>query len=107
MARRSAISRRDVLKRTSAAALLGALGVPVPSARAQQGRVALIVDPLDPVAASAPARWAADELGRALRAGQVDVEIANSPDQARAAVARIRIARFSSPPAHDLLRRAR
>src|SRR5258708_19823626 len=100
MARRSAISRRDVLKRTSAAAALGALGVPVPSARAQQGRVALIVDPLDPVAASAPARWAADELGRALRAGQVDVQIPNSPDQARPPLPRIRTPPSPSPPPH-------
>jgi hypothetical protein len=105
MARRSAISRRDVLKRTSVAAALGALGVPASPGRAQQGRVALIVDPLDPVATSAPVRWAADELGRALAARQVDVETAGSPDQARSAVARIRIAGFASAAAQDLLRR--
>jgi hypothetical protein len=106
MARRRAISRRDFLERTSVAAALGALGVPAPSARAQERRVALIVDPLDPVATSTPAHWAADELGRALMAQQVDVELASSPDQARSAVARIRIAGFGSQAAQDLLRRA-
>jgi hypothetical protein len=52
MVRRSAINRRDFLKRTSVAAGIGALGVPVRSAAAAQRGVALIIDPRDPVAAS-------------------------------------------------------
>jgi hypothetical protein len=106
MARRRTLSRREFLKRTSATAALGALGVQAASAQAGQRRVALLVDPLDPVATSPPARWAADELGRALLAQHVDVVTASSRDQAGSATARIRIAGFASPAAQDLLRRA-
>jgi hypothetical protein len=106
MVRRSAINRRDFLKRTSVAAGIGALGVPVRSAAAAQRGVALIIDPRDPVAASAPAGWAAEELCQALAARQIAVEMASSLDQARAAATRIRIAGIASPAAQDLLRRA-
>jgi hypothetical protein len=106
MVRRSAINRRDFLKRTSVAAGIGALGVPVASAAAVQPGVALIIDPRDPVAASAPAGWAAEELRQVLVARQIAVEMAGSLDQARAAATRIRIAGIASPAAQDLLRRA-
>jgi hypothetical protein len=105
MVRRSAINRRDFLKRTSVAAGIGALGVPVASAAAVQ-RVALIIDPADTVAASAPAGWAVGELRQALTARQIAVETAGSLDQVRTAATRIRIAGIASPAAQDLLRRA-
>ncbi|MBI4873229.1 MAG: twin-arginine translocation signal domain-containing protein, partial [Acidobacteria bacterium] len=53
------ISRRAFLTRTGAAA---ALAAPGPGAR----EVTILADPSDPVAAAAPARWAAKELGEAL-----------------------------------------
>lgn len=106
MVRRSAINRRDFLKRTSAAAGIGALGVPVASAAAVQRGVALIIDPGDTVAASAPAGWAVQELRQALTARQIAVETAGSLDQVRTAATRIRIAGIASPAAQDLLRRA-
>ncbi len=106
MVHRSAINRRDFLKRTSVAAGIGALGVPVASAAAVQGGVALIIDPGDAVAASAPAGWAVQELRQALAARQIAVETVGSLDQARTAATRIRIAGIASPAAQDLLRRA-
>ena len=54
------MERRDFLKGLAAAG--------APAALAQTGgkHASLVIDPSDPVAASAPARWAADELRRAL-----------------------------------------
>jgi hypothetical protein len=106
MVRRSAINRRDFLKRTSVAAGIGALGLPEPSAAAAQRGVALVIDPRDPVAASAPAGWAAEELRQALAARQIAVEVVSSLDQARLAATRIRIAGIASAAAQELLRRA-
>jgi hypothetical protein len=106
MVRRSALNRRDFLKRASMAAGIGALGVAVPSAAAAPRGVALIIDPRDPVAASAPAGWAAEELRQALLGRQIAVEMASSLDQTHAAATRIRIAGIASAAAQDLLRRA-
>jgi hypothetical protein len=105
MVRPSAISRRDFLKRTSVAAGIGALVAP-PSAAAVQPGVALVIDPLDPLATSAPVGWAAEELRQALAARQIAAETVSSLDQARAAATRIRIAGSASAAARDLLRRA-
>jgi hypothetical protein len=55
------ISRRAFLARTGAASALAAPG-------AGTGEVTILADPSDPVAAAAPARWAAKELAEALTA---------------------------------------
>src|SRR5260370_17212051 len=58
------MDRRNFLKQTSLAIGAAAAG---PGALAQpRGRVSIVIDPADPVAAAPPVRWAAAELRRAL-----------------------------------------
>ena len=54
------MERRDFLKGLAAA------GAPAALAQTGDKHISLVIDPSDPVAASAPARWAASELRRAL-----------------------------------------
>ena len=61
------MERRDFLKGLAAA------GAPTGLAQTGGRHVSLVLDPSDPVAASAPARWAANELRRALTDGGVAV----------------------------------
>ncbi|MEK7405840.1 MAG: hypothetical protein AAB225_12090 [Acidobacteriota bacterium] len=63
-----AINRREFLKRTGAASAV--------AGQAAAGKeVAIMVDPSDPVAAAAPARWAAKELEEALTAAGCTVSV--------------------------------
>ena len=59
------IPRRGFIKQAGQAAAFGLLGEGFSGA---SGRVALIVDPADPVASSPQAKWAAGELRQALTA---------------------------------------
>lgn len=74
-------SRRDFLRRTAAAT---AATSPLALAQSNKGKtVALIVDPADSKANTAPARWAADELARALTAAGAVVHRDQRLDQPR------------------------
>ncbi|HET8827302.1 MAG TPA: hypothetical protein VFM77_19325 [Terriglobales bacterium] len=73
-------SRRDFLQISGLS--LGALGLPsLSSAKTFEG-VSLSVDPSDPVASSAPCRWAASELSQALSRHGVKLGHYSSFDQA-------------------------
>src|SRR5215831_20084622 len=62
------MNRRRFLQAAGAVAALGE------SASASYPAVSLVVDPSDPIANSAPAKWAAQELERSLRAAGSTVQ---------------------------------
>jgi hypothetical protein len=68
--------------------------------------VSLIVDPSDSIANSAPAKWAAQELERSLKAAGATVQHGRSLSEAVAGNICIVAAGSRSPIAQDLLRRA-
>jgi hypothetical protein len=71
------MERRTFLRQTAVAGVVGLLPLP---ALAQTSRVRLIVDPADPIATSAPVRWAAERLQAALALKGVEAQIAGSLD---------------------------
>jgi hypothetical protein len=74
-------NRRDFLKQTGTAAGLCLAGG-IASAKGQP--VSIIVDPDDPIASGAPARWAANQLQNALQERGVQAQIHQRLDQAAA-----------------------
>jgi hypothetical protein len=68
--------------------------------------VAIVVEPADPVASSGPARWAAEELQRALGDRGVGARIYQNPAQAPAVDLRIVCADMASPAAAAALKSA-
>jgi hypothetical protein len=68
--------------------------------------VAIVVDPGDPIASSAPARWAATELQRSLAARGIAAEIAAPGSPTAAARPRITSAGCAAPGAAATLRAA-
>jgi hypothetical protein len=94
------INRRQFLQTAGTAAALNG------SAAAALAGVSLIVDPADPVASSAPATWAAQELQRSLRAAGGTVQLCRNLSEARAGNQRVVIAGSRSAAARDLLKQA-
>ena len=74
------LSRRRFLQVTAGAAAGVAAGVPAFGRDARN--VAIVIDPNDAIAASAPARWAADELRKALTEHGVPAVIVDHVSQA-------------------------
>jgi hypothetical protein len=72
----TSIGRRDFVKQASAISLLG---LPDRGIAAGSGRVALVIDRADSNVSSRPAKWALDELQRAVEASRTAVAIVNSP----------------------------
>ncbi len=91
--------RRFLQTAGSVAALGGSTAAAVP-------RVSLIVDPDDPIANSGPAKWAAGELVRALKASGTTVQRFGSLSQAGQGTQAIVSAGAQPPLARDLLQRA-
>jgi hypothetical protein len=95
------LNRRDFLRTTAGAAAGVAVGMSTDVAVADDatGGVALIVDPADGVASAAPARWAADELVRALSDRNVAARIYARAAEAPATTRRITAAGMTAPGA--------
>jgi hypothetical protein len=94
------LNRRDFLRTTVGAAGVAA-GLPA-AAAFQEGAtrgVAIIVRPADPVASAASARWAADELVRALADRGVPARIYANPAEAPTSHLRIMAAGTAAPGA--------
>jgi hypothetical protein len=72
------IRRREFLKLIGATAALGSESVASPTGR----RIALMIDPGDPVACSDPGKWAAGQLRQALADKGAVCEILDSPSHA-------------------------
>ena len=89
----AAIQRRDFLKLAGAATALsltpGALAAP-------SLRVAVIIDDGDPAASSAPVKWAAGELRKALAAKGAICQIVSSPSQAEGSALAVLVAGTAS-----------
>jgi len=96
------MNRRQFLRASAGAAAGLASGVRVEAAERRE--VALIIDPADSVAASAPPRWAAGELQRALAQSGISVQVYQNASQAPAALLRITWAGISSPGATAALK---
>src|SRR4051794_39153599 len=97
-------SRRDFLRRTAATA---AASGPLALAQTSKGKtVALIVDPTDSAANAAPARWATDELAKALTAKGIGVRRAERPNQATGSDFVILASTRSAPLAPAILKAA-
>jgi hypothetical protein len=105
MRRRHSINRRDFLKQASVAAGAGAFGIESSPAAGAAGGIALVIDPADPVAASAPVHWAIDEFRGALAARHVPVTLRVSLDRAGQESSRILVAGVTSPNAQAALQR--
>src|SRR5271166_240543 len=106
MRRRHSINRRDFLKQASVAAGAGAFGIESSPAAGAAGGIALVIDPADPVAASAPVHWAIDEFRGALATRHVPVTLRVSLDRAGQESSRILVAGVTSPNAQAALQRA-
>src|SRR6185437_14884510 len=74
----SSLQRRDFLKLAGATTVCSL--APVAATADPSGRVVILLDQSDPSAASAPVKWAAGRLARALAARNVTCEIATSPE---------------------------
>ncbi len=99
------VNRREFLRTTAGAAAGAAVGMPAGIAVADDANrgVAVIVDPTDAIASSAAARWAADELVRALvERGVAARRLANAAE-APAGYLRIMAAGMASPSAQAAL----
>src|ERR1039457_6064482 len=73
------VPRRTFIKQAGQVTALGFLQEGLSGA---SGRVALILDPADPVASSPPVKWAAEELRLAVTAKGASLEVVNSPEVA-------------------------
>src|SRR5713226_1028264 len=73
------IPRRDFIKQAGQVTAFGFLQEGLAST---SGRVALIIDPADPVASAPPVKWAAEQLRLAAAAKSVSLHVLNSPDEA-------------------------
>jgi hypothetical protein len=93
------LTRRAFL-RTAAGAVAGVTAAGLPTGAAVMAGptrgVAIIIDPADPVASASAARWAADELVRALTERRVPVRICRSAAEAPAGHLRILAAALAS-----------
>src|ERR1700712_5549466 len=74
-----ALPRRDFLKLAGATA---AVGITTPSFAATGTHVAIVIDAADPIASSAPVRWAAEKLQRAIIATGATADIVSNPTHA-------------------------
>ena len=97
-------SRRRFLR--AAAGLAAGVSAGVPSAAGESRGVAIVVDPADRVASSAPARWAAGELERALAERGVPVGFYDGARQVPKGRSRIMAAGMDAPGARSALRAA-
>jgi hypothetical protein len=75
----SGVPRRTFIRQAGQVTALGFLREGLSGA---SGRVAVILDPLDPVSSSPPAKWAAQELRLAITAKGASLEDVNSPEVA-------------------------
>ena len=98
----ASIDRRDFLRRTGLAGGALACGPLVGGT----GTISLVVDPSDPVASAAPARWAARELEQALADAGLTVRRCERPEQARAGEFSIIASGIAAPVAAVALKRA-
>ena len=94
------LDRRRFLQTTAAVAAAAT------TAKGQSRNVAIVIDPADPVASSAPARWAAGELERALTERGIKVRAYANATQARESSLRIVSAGMASPAASAALKTA-
>ncbi|MGD0498411.1 MAG: twin-arginine translocation signal domain-containing protein [Bryobacteraceae bacterium] len=78
------MDRRAFLRRTGLAGGALTCGSPAWAQPAQGGVISLVLDPSDPVASAAPARWAAGELEQALANAGCTVHRRERPQQAGA-----------------------
>src|ERR1035437_1320048 len=92
MSNRNGFDRRQFIRAAGSAAALG-------SALGAGGGVAIVIDPGDPVASAAPARWAAKELQNSLAARGVGARIYESAAQAPAGDLRVVAAGMASSTA--------
>ncbi len=99
------LNRRQFLRTAAGATVAAAAGVPT-LASDKQG-VAIIVDPSDALASSAPARWAATELVKALTARGVSAAIYENAAKAPATHLRVFASGMTSPSAIVALKSAR
>src|ERR1035438_3972193 len=83
------IARRNFIKQAGQAAAFSLMGEGLSAA---SGHVALIVDPSDPVVSSPQAKWAAEELRRAVTARGASLELVSSPEAAGADALKIVVA---------------
>jgi hypothetical protein len=98
------LSRRRFLQTTAGAAAGATVGVARPG-KAARG-LAIVIDPHDGVASSAPARWAAGELGNAFSERGVPSRVYDDPAEPPAAGLRVVAAGMASPGAAAALRSA-
>jgi hypothetical protein len=99
------VSRRRFLLATAGAAAGVAAAVPAVAGRARG--VAVVIDPNDAVASSVPARWAAEELERALAERGVPARVYENAAQVPAPDLRIVAAGMASPGAAAAMNAAR
>jgi hypothetical protein len=98
-------SKSGLDRRTFLTLAAGAAAMPGPSFAAGQA-VALIADPADPIAASAPVQWAAAELQTSLTALGMSVQRHATMDQAPATGPGIMLAGARAPTAQGILQAA-
>jgi hypothetical protein len=94
-------SRRNFIKQTSQVTGFGFLREGLAGA---SGRVALIVDPADPVASSPPVKWAAEQLRLAVTAKGASLHVVNSPEEAGDSSLKIVVAGVGSGMARAFLK---
>src|SRR5215813_10508559 len=75
--------------------------------RADRIRLALIVDPSDPVASSAPVQWAIGELETELKNRNITVRVIDRLPEAGARDIRVVVSGHAAPAAADALKRER
>jgi hypothetical protein len=90
-------NRRQFLRTAAGAAAVAATRAPIAVGKTQE--VAIVVDPADAIASSAPARWAAGELERALTERGIAAHVHENAAQASSAFLRIMSAGIGSPAA--------
>jgi hypothetical protein len=98
------LDRRQFLRTAAGAAAVAAAGPT--NAAGKAGGAAIVVDPSDAVASSAPARWAAEELERALTERGIPARIYGNAAQVPVSHLRIVAAGMSSPGAAAALKAA-
>lgn len=96
-----ALRRRDFLTKAG----LAGFGIPAGFA-AESAPVSIVTDPKDPIASAAPAKWAADELRRALEAQNVTVRSHTRMDQSAPGDRVIVCAGATTPLAREVLQSA-
>jgi len=95
------IPRRNFIKQASQVTALGFLPGGLSGA---SGRIALIVDPADPVASSPPVKWAAEQVRLAVTAKGASLQVSNSPEEAGDFSLRIVVAGVRSAMARAFLK---